>query len=50
MLKPTLLKATEAGANELKRFFNGTFKISHKEGVNNLVTEADHAAEKQLLM
>ncbi len=49
MLKPTLLKATEAGANELKRFFNGTFKISHKEGVNNLVTEADHAAEKAII-
>ena len=49
MLKSTLLKATEAGANELRRFFNGTFKISNKEGVNNLVTEADHAAEKAII-
>ncbi len=49
MLKSTLLKATEAGANELKRFFNGSFKISHKEGVNNLVTEADHASEKAII-
>lgn len=49
MFKSTLLKATEAGANELQRFFNGTFKISNKEGVNNLVTEADHASEKAII-
>jgi myo-inositol-1(or 4)-monophosphatase len=49
MLKSTLLKATEAGASELSRFFNGTFKISNKEGINNLVTEADHAAEKAII-
>ncbi len=49
MFKSTLIKATEAGAAELQRFFNGTFKISNKEGVNNLVTEADHAAEKAII-
>jgi len=49
MLKSTLLKATEAGAKELQRFFNGDFKISNKEGMNNLVTEADHAAEKAII-
>ena len=48
MLKQTLLKATEAGAAVLKQFFNGEFKISNKEGINNLVTEADHAAEKAI--
>jgi myo-inositol-1(or 4)-monophosphatase len=48
MLKSTLIKATEAGAGELQRFFNGTFRISNKEGMNNLVTEADHAAEKAI--
>ena len=48
MLKQTLIKATEAGAAELQRFFNGQFKITNKEGVNNLVTEADHAAEKAI--
>ncbi len=48
MLKQTLLKATEAGAAVLKHFFNGEFKISNKEGINNLVTEADHAAEKAI--
>ena len=49
MLKSILMKATEAGAAELQRFFNGTFKISNKEGINNLVTEADHAAEKAII-
>src|SRR4051812_6999418 len=49
MIKSTLIKATEAGAKELQRFFNGEFKISNKEGINNLVTEADHAAEKAIM-
>ena len=49
MLKNTLLKATEAGAAEIRRFFNGEFVISNKEGMNNLVTEADHAAEKAII-
>src|SRR5215218_704546 len=48
MFKSTLIRATEAGAKELQRFFNGTFTISNKEGINNLVTEADHAAEKAI--
>ena len=48
MLKQTLLKATEAGAAVLKQFFNGEFKVSNKEGINNLVTEADHAAERSI--
>lgn len=49
MLKQTLLEAIQAGGTELKRFFNSDFKISHKEGVNNLVTEADHAAEAAII-
>ena len=48
MLKNTLLNAVQAGAAQLKHFFNGEFKISNKEGINNLVTEADHAAEKAI--
>src|SRR5215217_4990607 len=46
MLKSTLLKATEAGGAILRDYFNRELKISNKEGVNNLVTEADHASEK----
>ncbi|HSU27014.1 MAG TPA: inositol monophosphatase family protein [Chitinophagaceae bacterium] len=49
MLKATLLNAVRAGADEILRFFNNEFIIRHKEGVNNLVTEADHASEKAIL-
>lgn len=49
MLKNTLIEAVGAGAEELMRYFSGDFKISHKEGVNNLVTEADHASEAAIL-
>jgi myo-inositol-1(or 4)-monophosphatase len=45
MLKQTLLEATEAGAAELRRFFNTEYKIFNKEGINNPVTEADKASE-----
>lgn len=48
MYKQTLFDATIAGAKELTRFFEGSFVISNKEGVNNLVTEADHAADKAI--
>ncbi len=49
MHKTALITAARAGAAEILRFFNGEFKISNKEGVNNLVTEADHAAEKAIM-
>jgi myo-inositol-1(or 4)-monophosphatase len=49
MLKQTILKAAEAGAAVIQQYFNGSFTISNKEGVNNLVTEADHAAERAIL-
>ena len=49
MLKTTLLNAVEAGAAELTRFFNQSFTVSNKQGINNLVTEADHAAEAAIL-
>ena len=50
MFKETLINATEAGAAVLKHYFNSkNLKISNKEGINNLVTEADHAAEKAIM-
>ncbi len=49
MLKPTLIKAAEAGARVLKEYFQGEFTISSKEGINNLVTEADHASEEVII-
>ncbi len=48
MLKQTLIDATRAGAAQLTHFFNNEFAVHHKEGVNNLVTEADHAAERAI--
>jgi myo-inositol-1(or 4)-monophosphatase len=49
MLKSALTEAAQAGAAEILRFFNNDFKVSNKEGVNNLVTEADHASEKAII-
>ena len=46
MFKNTLLQALEAAAIEIKKFDDLDFKISEKEGINNLVTEVDHASEK----
>ncbi len=49
MLKSTLIKAAHAGAGVISEFFEKEIKISNKEGVNNLVTEADHASEKIII-
>ena len=49
MLQSTLIEAARAGAAEILRYFHGEFRIDNKEGVNNLVTEADHASEKAIL-
>ena len=49
MLQSTLIEATKAGAAEIVRFFNNDFKVTNKEGINNLVTEADHASEAAIL-
>lgn len=48
MLKNTLIEAAKAGAAEIQRFFQKEFKITNKEGINNPVTEADHASEKAI--
>ncbi len=49
MLKTTLIKAAERAGGILNQYYGSNFKISNKEGVNNLVTEADHAAEKAIM-
>jgi myo-inositol-1(or 4)-monophosphatase len=50
MLKETLINATEAGARVLQHYFTSkNLQISNKEGINNLVTEADHASEKAIM-
>src|SRR5437764_11611588 len=49
MLKSTLLEAIRAAADEMRRFIDLDFKISNKEGINNLVTEVDHASEAAII-
>lgn len=50
MLKETLINATEAGARVLQHYFTSkNLQVSNKEGINNLVTEADHASEKAII-
>jgi myo-inositol-1(or 4)-monophosphatase len=49
MLKNVLLQATAAGAQVVKEYFDRPFIISNKEGINNLVTEADHASERVII-
>jgi myo-inositol-1(or 4)-monophosphatase len=49
MLKTTLLKATEAGARVLRHYFNGAFEVSHKENINDLVTQADKESEAVIM-
>jgi myo-inositol-1(or 4)-monophosphatase len=49
MLKTTLIKAAERAGGIVKQYYGSHFQISNKEGVNNLVTEADHAAEKAIM-
>lgn len=49
MFKSVLLEAVQAGGAELTRFIDLDFKITNKEGINNLVTEADHASEKAIM-
>ena len=46
MLQQTLFNAIHAGAKVLQHYFNGEFKVTNKEGINNLVTEADHESER----
>jgi myo-inositol-1(or 4)-monophosphatase len=47
-LKQTLLDATQAGAAVMKDYFDKQFTISNKEGINNLVTEADFKSEEAI--
>jgi myo-inositol-1(or 4)-monophosphatase len=49
MLRNALLEAVHAAADEIRRFTDLDIKISNKEGINNLVTEVDHASEKAII-
>ncbi|MGL4346580.1 MAG: inositol monophosphatase family protein, partial [Chitinophagaceae bacterium] len=49
MLIQVLRQAAEEGAKQLQYYYDKDFKISEKEGINNLVTEADKASEKAII-
>lgn len=49
MLKNSLINATQAGAKIIKEYFDKSFTISNKEGINNLVTEVDHKSEQVII-
>jgi myo-inositol-1(or 4)-monophosphatase len=49
MILQVMLEAVEAGATQLRKYFGQSYQISNKEGLNNLVTEADHASEKEII-
>lgn len=49
MLKGTLLEAIHAAAVEIRKFTDLDFNITNKEGINNLVTEVDHASERVII-
>lgn len=48
MLKETLIKATFAGAKILQKYFQGTFTVSSKSNINDLVTQADNESEEAI--
>lgn len=48
-LKAVLMKAVKESGAIIQQYFNGTFVIENKEGINNLVTEVDKLAEKCII-
>ncbi len=48
-LKEVLLEATKEAGRIILQYFDGVFKIDHKEGINNLVTEVDKLAETRII-
>lgn len=48
-LRGVLLTATKEAGKIILQYFNGAFKIAHKETVNNLVTEVDKLSEDAII-
>ena len=48
-LKEVLISATMEAGKIIHHYFNGVFKIDHKDGINNLVTEVDKLAEDKII-
>lgn len=48
-VKQTLIQATKEAGAIIQQYFQGTFFIKNKEGINNLVTEVDMLAEARIV-
>lgn len=48
-LKEVLMQAIKEAGEILKHYFQGTFTVDNKEGINNLVTEVDMLSEKRIM-
>lgn len=48
-LNDVLMHATREAGKIIMQYFDGEFKVDHKEGINNLVTEVDKLAEKKII-
>ncbi len=49
MLQNVLKQVITTGAAQLTKYFNGSFEVTHKESINDLVTEADKASERVII-
>ena len=47
--KEVLLEATREAGSIIREYFQGSFTIDNKEGINNLVTEVDTRAETRII-
>ena len=48
-LREVLLDATKEAGKIILQYFDGIFKIDHKDGINNLVTEVDKLSEDKII-
>ena len=49
MIKNVLIQAVYAGGKIMQEYFNKEYIVTNKEGINNIVTEADLFAEKKII-
>lgn len=48
-IKAVLIEATQEAGKIIQSYFQGTFTVDNKEGINNLVTEVDKLSEKKVV-
>lgn len=48
-LREVMLTATREAGRIILQYFNGVFKVAHKDSVNNLVTEVDKLSEDRII-